>query len=75
MASSKKSMSAHRLRRMVGTNYETAWFLFHRLREAAAGVDTPGLAGKNEMAKIGESYIGVRLAIRYSGTFRQSSPS
>jgi len=27
-------MSALQLQRMIGTNYETAWFLFHRLREA-----------------------------------------
>lgn len=33
MASSKKGMSALQLQRMLGTNYETAWFLFHRLRE------------------------------------------
>src|SRR5882672_8962062 len=35
MASSKKGMSAHQLHRLLGTNYETAWFLFHRLRECA----------------------------------------
>ena len=40
MASSKKSMTAHQLHRMIGTNYETAWFLFHRLREAATGTGT-----------------------------------
>ncbi|HIJ43880.1 MAG TPA: transposase [Rhodospirillaceae bacterium] len=34
MASSKKGMSALQLQRMIGTNYETAWFLFHRLRDA-----------------------------------------
>jgi hypothetical protein len=33
MASSKKGMSALQLHRMIGTTYETAWFLFHRLRE------------------------------------------
>ena len=36
MASSKKGFSANELHRLLGTNYETAWFLFHRLREAAA---------------------------------------
>lgn len=59
MASSKKSMSAHQLHRMLGTNYETAWFLFHRLREAATGVDTSGpLGGANEVVEADESYIG-----------------
>jgi transposase-like protein len=35
MAASKKSMSAHQLHRMMGITYQSAWFLFHRLREAA----------------------------------------
>jgi transposase-like protein len=32
--SSKKGMSAHQLHRMVGITYKSAWFLFHRIREA-----------------------------------------
>ena len=32
MASSKKGMSPIQLQRMIGTTYQTAWFLFHRLR-------------------------------------------
>jgi hypothetical protein len=61
MASSKKSMSAHQLHRMIGTNYETAWFLFHRLRKAATGVGTGStgpLGGKNEVVEADETYIG-----------------
>src|SRR5258705_2110003 len=58
MASSKKSMSAHQLHRMLGTNYETAWFLFHRLREAAndLGGSRP-LGGQNKSVEAGRSYI------------------
>src|SRR5882762_11718805 len=48
MASSKKSMSAHQLHRMLGTSYEAAWFLFHRLREAAVDVDPAPLGGEDK---------------------------
>lgn len=59
MASSKKSMSAHQLHRMIGTNYETAWFLFHRLREAATDLGGSGpLGGPNKVVEADESYIG-----------------
>jgi transposase-like protein len=37
MSASKIGMSAKQLERMMGCTYETAWFLFHRLREAATG--------------------------------------
>jgi hypothetical protein len=37
MESSKKVFSAHELHRILGTNYETARFLFHRLRPALEG--------------------------------------
>ncbi|MGH6847939.1 MAG: IS1595 family transposase [Methylocella sp.] len=58
MASSKKGMSAHQLHRMVGTSYEAAWFMFHRLREAAND-PTPGpLGGQSKVVEVDESYIG-----------------
>ena len=59
MASSKKSMSAHQLHRMLDTNYETAWFLFHRLREAANDLGGSGpLGGEGKVVEADESYIG-----------------
>jgi transposase-like protein len=58
MASSKKGMSALQLQRMMGTNYETAWFLFHRLREAARET-TPGpLGGEGKTIEADESWVG-----------------
>src|SRR5204862_2477176 len=58
-ASSKKSMSAHQLHRMLGTSYEAAWFLFHRLREAANDmVGAAPLGGENKVVEADESYIG-----------------
>src|ERR1700676_2145293 len=58
MASSKKGFSAHQLHRMIGTNYETAWFLFHRLREAANVPNAGPLGGENKVIEADETYIG-----------------
>ena len=59
MASSKKSMSAHQLHRMLGTSYEAAWFLFHRLREASNDLSGSGpLGGTNKVVEADESYVG-----------------
>jgi transposase-like protein len=58
MASSKKSMSAHQLHRMLGTNYETAWFLFHRLREASNDLTPSPIGGQNKVIEADETYVG-----------------
>jgi hypothetical protein len=58
MASSKKSMSAHQLHRMMGITYQSAWFLFHRLREAAIDADPSPLGGKNLVVEADETYVG-----------------
>jgi len=60
MAASKKGMSALQLQRMTGTTYETAWFLFHRLREAAKGFgsSTGGLGGEGKTVEADETYVG-----------------
>ena len=59
MASSKKSMSAHQLHRMLGTSYEAAWFLFHRLREAANDIGGAGpIGGEDKFVEADEAYIG-----------------
>src|ERR1700730_5335510 len=58
MASSKKGFSALQLQRMLATNYETAWFLFHRLREAAIDLNSGPLGGENKVVEADETYIG-----------------
>ncbi len=58
MASSKKGFSAHELHRLLGTNYETAWFLFHRLREAMTDPKAGPIGGANEVVEVDETYIG-----------------
>ena len=58
MASSKKSMSALQLQRMMAISYEAAWFLFHRLREATIDTDPSPLGGENKVVEADETYIG-----------------
>ena len=58
MSSSLKGMSAAQLQRMLGTNYETAWFLFHRLREAAADPTPGSMGGEGSVIEADETYIG-----------------
>jgi transposase-like protein len=59
MSASKKGVSALQLQRMLGTNYETAWFLFHRLREAARVVDgSSPLGGEGKVVEADATYIG-----------------
>jgi transposase-like protein len=58
MAASKKGMSAHQLHRMLDTSYEAAWFMFHRLREAAHDPAPAPLGGENKVVEIDETYIG-----------------
>jgi hypothetical protein len=52
-------MSAHQLHRMLGTSYEAAWFLFHRLREAANDIGgSDPIGGENKVVEADEAYIG-----------------
>src|SRR4051794_26371385 len=60
MAASKKGMSAHQLHRMIGVTYESAWFMFHRLREAMRieGASLPPLGGEGKVVEADETYFG-----------------
>ncbi|WP_316979207.1 IS1595 family transposase [Shumkonia mesophila] len=67
MASSKKGMSALQLQRMLGTNYETAWFLFHRLRECAIDPKRGPVGGGNKVVEADETYIGGKAKNAHKG--------
>ena len=58
MAASKKGFSAHELHRCMDVSYEAAWFLFHRLREAAHDPAPAPLGGENRVVEIDETFIG-----------------
>jgi transposase-like protein len=59
-ASSKKGFSAHQLHRALGCQYNTAWFLHHRVMEAmrTGGLDLPPIGGKGKVVEADETYFG-----------------
>jgi len=58
MASSKKGMSAHQLHRSIGVTYKTAWFMWHRIREAMREDVLPPMGGPGKVVEADEAYIG-----------------
>lgn len=59
-ASSKKGFSAHQLHRELGCQYNTAWFLHHRVMEAMrrGGLDLPPMGGPGKVVEVDETYYG-----------------
>lgn len=59
-ASSKKGFSAHQLHRALGCQYNTAWFLHHRVMEAMrrGGLEMPPMGGKGKVVEADETYFG-----------------
>lgn len=57
MCQSKKGMSANQLKRMLGVQYKTAWYLCHRIREAMGNdpFTGPTLVG---VVEIDETMVG-----------------
>lgn len=59
MCSSKKGFSAHQLHRSIGVTYKTAWFMFHRLREAMKDdAFAAVLGGEGKVVEADETYWG-----------------
>jgi transposase-like protein len=59
-AAGKKGFSAHQLHRALGCEYNTAWFLHHRVMEAMrrGGLDLPPLGGEGQTVEADETYYG-----------------
>ena len=58
MASSKKGFSAHQLHRSIGVTYKTAWFMWHRIREAMTENTNAGFGSGGGVVEVDETFIG-----------------
>lgn len=61
MISSKKGISSHQLSRILEVQYNTAWFLAHRIREAMREGALAPFDGAGGVVEVDETFIG-RLA-------------
>jgi transposase-like protein len=59
-ASSKKGFTAAQLERALGCEYNTAWFLHHRVMEAMrrGGLDVTPMGGPGGVVEVDETYFG-----------------
>jgi transposase-like protein len=69
--SSKKGFSAHQLHRQLGCQYNTAWFLHHRVMEAMrqGGLDVPPMGGAGRIVEADETYFGDSKLPRERGKY------
>ncbi len=58
MNASKKGVSAHQLHRTLGTTYQTAWFMCHRIREAMRDGGFAPMGGAGSVVEADETYFG-----------------
>src|SRR5690606_38095479 len=58
LSSSKKGISAHQLHRTLLVQYKTAWFMFHRLREAMRSGELAPMGGAGGIVEVDETFIG-----------------
>lgn len=57
-AASKKGFSAHQLHRQLGCQYNTAWFLHHRVMEAMRQGGLEPMGGAGQVVEADETYFG-----------------
>jgi transposase-like protein len=58
LCSSKKGFSSQQLRRMLGVDMKTAWFIGHRIREAMRVVGMEPMGGAGQIVEIDETSSG-----------------
>ena len=76
-ATSKKGFAAHQLMRAIGCQYNTAWFLHHRVMEAMrrGGLyDTTFMGGEGKVVEVDETYFGKRPEDQWPKSKRDGRP-
>ncbi|HEX4736669.1 MAG TPA: IS1595 family transposase [Allosphingosinicella sp.] len=58
MMSSKKGISSHQLSRILEIQYNSAWFLSHRIREAMRSGDLAPFGSDGGIVEVDETFIG-----------------
>lgn len=58
LCSGKKGVSAHQLHRILEVQYNTAWFLAHRIREAMRSGELAPMGGTGGIVEADETFIG-----------------
>lgn len=58
MMSSKKGISSHQLSRVLEVQYNSAWFLSHRIREAMRSGDLAPFGVEGGVVEVDETFIG-----------------
>jgi transposase-like protein len=76
-ASSKKGFSAHQLHRELGCQYNTAWFIHHRVMEAMrrGGLDLPPMGGEGKVVEADETYFGNKPEAKHIKVTRRGLPA
>lgn len=66
LCSSKKGISSHQLHRILEVQYNTAWFMSHRLREAmrSGSLAPMGGPGSSGIVEADETFIGTKKGVR-----------
>ncbi len=67
MCSSKKGISSHQLHRTLEINYEAAWFMSHRIREAMRSGGLGPMGGGGTVVEIDETFIGQKTKVKGGG--------
>lgn len=63
LCSSKKSISAHQMHRMLKVTYKTSWFMCHRIRHAMGTGDAP-IKKLSGTVEVDETFVGGKGDIR-----------